>query len=237
MSDDRPQQLHGKSDSPIDCPQDPESHSEQAKRLIEVMGRNLVIALAIGSVIGAIILCLIGMFWSHLITTQVSRFFLCLLTAFLFSVFVFTLFPADFRLDVSKITSMASNLVGPPALWIILFLVFWKMLPAEDIVGKLFVPALDTNQVAYSTSWVLHWDPSPPQKYYKVKLSPEVNSSDPNLPAGFYIEFDKAHAKYTALIGIGPSSEEIKARYKLVFTRSASTYNPEVISETEGERK
>ena len=116
MSDDRQQQLDGKSDSPVDRPQDLEGHSEQAKRLIEVMGRELVITLAIGSVIGAIILCLIGIFCPHPITTQVSRFFLCLLTAFLFSVFVFTLFPADYRLDVSKITRIVSSLVGPSSM-------------------------------------------------------------------------------------------------------------------------
>src|SRR5438876_3655633 len=141
MSDKKRQQLDGKSDSPIDRPQRLEGQSEQAKRLIEVMSPKLVITLAIGSVIGAIILCLIGIFWPHLITTQVSRFFLCLLSAFLFAVFVFTLYPADFKLDISKKIGSPFILVGPAAVWIVLFSFFWSKLPAEDIVEKVFVPA------------------------------------------------------------------------------------------------
>jgi len=50
--------------------------------------------------------------------------------------------------------------------------------------------------------------------YYKLKMTPDQNSDDPNLLAGFYVQFDEIHTEYTAEIGIGPSNEEMEyARY------------------------
>lgn len=107
------------------APADSEDHPEPAKQLIEIMGRKLVVALAVGSVLGATLLCLVGIFRATLITSQVSWFFLCLLTAFLFSVFVFTLFPTDYKLDIKGI-GLPIVLIGPAALWISLFFIFWR---------------------------------------------------------------------------------------------------------------
>lgn len=201
-----------------------------AKRLIEVLGRRIVVILAVGSFFGSVALCLIGIFYPTVIPSQTSRFFFCLLVAFLFSVFVFTLFPADFKLKGKKL-SVPIVLVGPAALWIGLFLFLWNTLPGDDIAGKVFLPAEGKNELTYSTTWVLGWRPSQPV-YYKLRSLQHQNSFDSNVPAGFYVQFDSAHDAYTAEIGIGPSSDEILERYEVVFFRGASTYSP--ISVTPG---
>lgn len=97
-------------------------------------------------------------------------------------------------------------------------------------MGAVFMPAPSSNQVSYSTSWVLGWDPETPV-YYKLKLSRDQNNNEPTLPAGFYVQFDKAHTKYTATIGIGPSRQEIIERYELVFVRGESTYRAKLVSD------
>src|SRR5437773_7891915 len=114
--------------------------NQSARRLIEVIGRRLVIALAFGSVTLAILLCLIGVFTPTCIASATARFFLCLVTSFLFSVFVFVLYPADFKIDL-KFIKVPAVLVGPAALWLILFFVFWRTLPGEDDAGVAFTLA------------------------------------------------------------------------------------------------
>lgn len=193
-----------------------------AVRLIEIMGRKLVIALALGSVVGAALLCMVGIFKPTLVPSQVSRFFLCLLTAFLFSVFVFTIYPADYKFDMRQSLKIPFLLVGPGALWIALFLLLWYMFPNEGAVGKVFLPTPGGQNIPYSASWLLRWEPTQPV-FYKLKTGGEDNDN-PYAPAGFYVEFDSGHDNYQAVIGVGPSKDEIEERYEVTFSRSATTY-------------
>lgn|GEM_PF-5018039 len=196
------------------------------KRLLEIMGRPIIVALAIGSVVGATLLCSVGIFYSTLVPTQIARFFLCLLVAFLFSVFVFTIYPSDYKLSIGKLIKIPFVLVGPAALWIALFLLLWNLLPSEASVGKLFLPPPGTQQIPYGASWALSWKPVQPV-FYKVKITGEQNTDDPGIPAGFYVEFDPSQNEYRAVIGIGPSHEEIVEQYEVVFSRNSSNYRVE----------
>jgi hypothetical protein len=199
------------------------TNSAPGGRLIEVMGRNLVIALAIGAVLGAVVLCSIGIFKSTLVPSQTARFFLCLLTAFLFAVFVFTLYPNDYQLNIEKLIKIPFVLVGPAALWIALFLLLWYMLPIEGVSGKLFLPPQGGEQIPYSASWALSWNPSQPV-FYKVRITKDQGGESPDLPAGFYVQFDPSHDEYRAVVGLGPSKDEIDTQYEVTFSRGATTY-------------
>ncbi|MFZ0063676.1 MAG: hypothetical protein WAL47_16710 [Pyrinomonadaceae bacterium] len=201
-----------------------------AKKLIEVMGRKLVVAVALCSFLGGSLLCLLVIFYPTLVPSQTSRFFLCLFSALLFSMFVFTLYPSDYRLDLTKKFEIPIVLIGPAALWIALFFVFWNWLPREDVAGKVFVPAIGSDQLPYSTAWVIGWTPVEPT-YYKLKLSQDQNINNPNDRAGFYVLFDEAHSTYTATIGLGPSGQEIIERCEVVFSRSASTYKCHLVND------
>jgi hypothetical protein len=229
MSNETPVQSVATSGSqPNAVPQDSASFARAdnelpQKRLIEVIGRKLVVILAVGSVLGATALCLIGVFYPTTIPSQTSRFFLCLLASFLFSVFVFTLYPSDYKLDIGKMIRIPFVLVGPAALWIAFFLFLWYMLPREDMAGKVFGPGSAGDQLPYSTSWMLNWTPARPV-YYKLKLTDDQNSDDADLLAAFYVQFDEAHNEFTAEIGTGRSSEEIDKRYTVTFSRGATTY-------------
>lgn len=194
-----------------------------AGRLLEIMGRRLIVALAIGSVVGATLLCSIGIFYPTLVPTQIGRFFLCLLTAFLFSVFVFTIYPTRYELNIEKLIKVPFALVGPAALWIALFLLFFYLLPNEGLVGKLFRPPSNSQHIPYSTSWILNCNPTPPA-FYKVRITGDQDKDEPIDPAGFYVEFDRGHDEYRALIGIGPSADEIFQEYEVVFSRNADNY-------------
>ena len=198
-------------------------NSAPGGRLIEIMGRRLVIALAIGSVLGAALLCSVGIFKPTLVPSQTARFFLCLLTAFLFAVFVFTLYPNDYQLNIEKLIRIPFVLVGPAALWIALFLLLWYMLPNEGISGKLFLPPQGSEQIPYSASWTLSWNPSQPV-FYKVRMTDGQGRETPDLPAGFYVEFDPSHDEYRAVVGLGPSKDEIDKQYEVTFSRGATTY-------------
>lgn len=211
-----------------------ESRIDQpAQKLIEVMGRKLVKTIALGSFLGGIVLCLLVIIIPTLVPSQTSRFFLCLLSALLFSMFVFTLYPSNYRLDLTKRFKIPIVLIGPAALWIALFFVFWNLLPREDIAGKVFVPANDSDQLPYSTAWVIGWTPVEPI-YYKLKLSQDQNKNNPNDRAGFYVLFDEAHSAYTATIGLGPSNQEIIERCEVVFSRGASTYKCHLVNDEGG---
>ena len=199
-----------------------------AKRLIEVLGRPIVIILAVVSFGGSIALCLVGAFYPTYIPSQISRFFFCLLAAFLFSVFVFTLFPANYEVKGKKF-NLPIVLVGPAALWIGLFIFLWKALPQEDVAARVFLPAAGGSELTYSTTWVLAWKPTQPV-YYKLKSSGDQNNVDPNVPTGFYVQFDSAHDQYTAEVGVGPSSDEIVERYEVVFSRGSSTYTAKSVT-------
>ena len=192
-----------------------------AGRLIEIMGRQKITALAVGAVIGATLLCLLGIFRSTMVPTDFSRFFLCLLTAFLFAVFVFTIYPADYKLDIGKKIQIPFVLVGPGALWIALFLFLWYMLPNEGAVGKAFLPVPGAKNIPYSGSWASNWEPAQPKAFYKFNAG---NPNDPDAPAGFYIEFDRANDEFQAVIGVGPSQDEIEEQHKVKFSRAAATY-------------
>lgn len=202
---------------------DPISAVEPGKTLIEVMGRRLVVALAIGSVVGATMLCLLGIFSPTSVPSQISRFFLCLLTAFLFSVFSFTLYPSHYTFNIGEIIKVPFVLIGPAALWIALFLVFWYLLPAEHSAGYLFTQPTGTDQLPYSNTWVLNWTPTQPS-YYQLKLSNDQYSDDANILAGFYLVFDAAHDQYSAEVGVGAAKDEIERRYEVTFSRGESTY-------------
>lgn len=197
-----------------------------ARRLLEIMGRRLIIALATGSVVGATLLCSVGIFYPTLVPSQIGRFFLCLLTAFLFSVFVFTIYPTHYEFNIEKLIKIPFALVGPAALWIALFLLLFYLLPKEGLVGKLFRPPSIREQIPYSTSWTLSCDPTPPA-FYKVRITGDQNKEEPINPAGFYVEFDPGHNEYRAIIGIGPSKDEIFQQYDVVFSRSADNYRLE----------
>lgn len=204
--------------------------SEPALRLIEVMGRRTVIILAIGAVVGATALCLIGIFRPTLVPTQVGRFFLCLLIAFLFSVFVFALYPSHYELKIGNIIKMPFVLIGPAALWIALFLFLFYMLPVEPQTGQVFKPPPNgTAKIFFSTSWVTSWKPIKPT-FYKLKLSTDQNADEPGTPLGVYVEFDAGHDEYTAIIGVGPSEELIGDQYNVTFSRSSDTYKVEPIT-------
>jgi len=192
--------------------------------LIEVMGGRIVIALAIGSVILAIVLCLIGVFCPTLIPSQTARFFLCVLVSFLFAVFVFTLFPAKYEIDL-KFMHVPAVLVGPAALWLILFFVLWHYLPSEDDAARLIRPAGKDDVLMADTTWVLDWQPTEPE-YYLVPSSSQGSAAGDRL-AGFLVYFDKANHTYTGTVGVGPSKTEIQRKYRIEFRRSDSTYRLE----------
>lgn len=195
------------------------------KQLIEILGRKLVVWLSIGSLVGAVTLCLLCIFYPILAVNQSARFFICLLSAFFFAVFVFTLFPADYKLDLGSKISIPFVLIGPAALWIALLLLFLKLLPNEYSLGRVIRPAADGPSLIYSTTWVLGWKPSPPPAYYKIETKrDQLGQQVPSLLEGFFVEFDTTHDRYVAEIGSGPSSDEIYDRYEIELNRNGATF-------------
>jgi|SRR5689334_8619755 len=234
MSD--PQRQRGRTSSRSNSKSKAESNQEPGKRLIQVLGKKLVRLLAIGSFVGGILLLLLVILYPTVISSsETARGGFCLLIALLFSVFVFTLYPSDYKLKLNQKIGIAIVLVGPAALWIALFFIFLKKLPREVVMETMFLPESGHNEITFANSWVLDWNPGQP-RYYKVKISEDQNSNDPKLLAGFYVTFDQANSKYTAKIGIGPSRQEVVESYELVFVRGASTYHANAVSE-EGENK
>lgn len=214
-----------------------ESNQEPGKRLIQVLGKKLVRLLAIGSFVGGILLLLFVILCPTVISSsEIARGGFCLLIALLFSVFVFTLYPSDYKLKTNKLKiGIAIVLVGPAALWMALFFIFLKKLPREVVMETMFLPESGHNEITFANSWVLDWKPGQP-RYYKIKISEDQNSTDPKLLAGFYVTFDQANNKYTARIGIGPSRQEVVESYEVVFVRGASTYRANAVSQ-EGENR
>jgi hypothetical protein len=194
-----------------------------AKRLIEVLPRKVVIGLAVGSFFGAVGLCAVCILDPAITSSGVARFFVCLLAAFLFAVFVFTLFPADYKLDLAK-TSIPLVLVGPAALWIGLLFLLLKLLPTYEALGKVLKPAPGAGLLGYTTTWVLSWTPAEPV-YYKIESSRDrISQNSTTLLEGFYVQFDDKHDKYSAVVGSGPSIDEIFQRYQIEFNRADSTF-------------
>ncbi len=99
------------------------------ERLIQVLGRKLVVTLSVGSVLLAVALCLLLGFFPSLQAAEASRFFLLLLISFLFGVFAFTLYPSNYKLDLDKGYKIPLVLAGPAALWIGLFILFLNLFP------------------------------------------------------------------------------------------------------------
>ncbi|MGA2614303.1 MAG: hypothetical protein ABSG38_12765 [Spirochaetia bacterium] len=191
------------------------------------MGRPLVIGLAFGSVLLATFLCLVGIFRPSAIQDPIARFLLCLLVAFLFSVFVSVLFPnVNYKLNLGKF-GIPIVLVGPAALWIALFLLLLYKLPSESVGGIDFAPAYGSERLQYNATWVLDWKPATPI-YYKLQ-SDNINESTGGTLEGFYVRFDEKHDTYEAEIGVGPARQYITARYRVIFRRNASTYELERI--------
>jgi hypothetical protein len=179
--------------------------------------------LAVGSFFGAVALCVICIFNPGITRSGVARFFVCLLAAFLFAVFVFTLFPADYKLDLKKV-SIPLVLVGPAALWMGLLLLLLKLLPTYEALGRVLKPAPGTEPLGYTTTWVLSWTPTEPV-YYKIESKGDrISQNSTTLLEGFYVQFDEKHDKYFAVVGSGPSSDEIWRRYKVEFNRADSTF-------------
>jgi len=235
MSNDEQQQQRHSRPSSVSKSKD-RSNQEPGKLLIQVLGRKSVRSLAIGSCVGGVLLLLfVILFPTFISSSETARGGFCLLIAFLFSVFVFTLFPSELKLNITPKIGIPLVLVGPAALWIALFFLFLKGLPREVTMETTFLPAPGGNQLTFANSWILDWSPGQP-RYYKVKISDDQNSNDPNLLAGFHVTFDKAHDKYTAKIGIGPNKQEILERYEVIFVRGASTYQAKPVSD-EGENK
>src|SRR5437762_733497 len=115
------------------------NHGEETspqKLILEILPRWLVVVIAILSLLGAAALCLFAILNPTAIPGQLSRFFMVLFSTFLFALFVFTLYPTKYKIDVSKKIGAAFVLVGPAALWIGLFLFLWYMLPRDDITGN-----------------------------------------------------------------------------------------------------
>lgn len=194
------------------------------KQLIEILGRKLVVWLSIGSLIGAVTLCVLCIFYPILAVNQSARFFICLLSAFFFAVFVFTLFPTDYKFDLGRV-SIPIVLIGPAALWIALLLLFLNLLPNEQSLGRVIRPAADSPSLIYSTTWVLGWKPSPPPAYYKIETKrDQLGQQAPSLLEGIFVEFDTTHDRYIAEIGSGPSSDEIYDRYEIELNRNAATF-------------
>jgi hypothetical protein len=195
-----------------------------AQKLIEVFGRKIVVILALISFGGGTALCLTCILHPAIALNPTARFFICLLAAFFFSVFMFTLFPADLTLKLRAWLQIPFVLVGPAALWFVILYSLLKLLPSDQSQGKVFKPSIRSEPLAYSTTWVLSWKPEEPV-YYKLEAQSDPNKRNrTTLLEGFYVQFDGKQDRYIAEIGSGPTNNELYERFEIEFNRNDSTY-------------
>ncbi|MDR3688326.1 MAG: hypothetical protein P4L46_03030 [Fimbriimonas sp.] len=195
-------------------------------RLVQVLGRKLVVILSVGSVILAVALCLLLGLFPSIQAAEASRFFLLLLISFLFGVFAFTLYPSNYRLDLSRGYQIPIVLVGPAALWIGLFIFFLNIFPKDKRIGVVFKPDANSRPIRSGSTLLLGWDQQPPA-YYMIQNPKIGDVLSSGLIDGFYIQFDPSVKAYTLNIGIGASATNIDTRCKIVFRAGATSYSIE----------
>jgi hypothetical protein len=109
--------------------------------LTKIFPKQLVIALAISSFVLASILMACGLIWPEKFDNATARFILCAGIALNLAVFFFVLYPQEIKLTKIPLINVTIQLLGPIALYIVMLLLLWKMMPEPSpVVYRLFVP-------------------------------------------------------------------------------------------------
>lgn len=194
-----------------------------AKTLLSVLGKNWVRGIALASLCGAIALCLLAIFAPQSVQTPTAHVWLCVLAAFLFFLFVFTLFPANYVLKDSSRIALPLILVGPAALWIGLAAIFLGLVPKPEPILHHFRQISAPTILTHDTMWIVQWDKTPKAAY--VLLQPQTLGVRPQTRVeGFSIEFAEGAEVHHATIGRGPDATHLAERYDLVFARGSNSY-------------
>lgn len=193
---------------------------DHGKQLISIMSKELVTWLAVGSVVLGVLLIIGAILWPTLLEGAWPRALYCLLIALLFAVFVFVLYPSDYRIDLGAY-SIPLVLVGPAALWIGLFFVFKAALP-QPVEGRAIRANSNDERLIASVTWPLKWTPRAPPTSYELVGSSELTSGDLE---GFYVEFEQGVKEYELILGVGPDKDHIQERYTIKFARDSKSYD------------
>lgn len=193
------------------------------KTLLSVLGKCWVTTIAIAALIGAVGLSLVAVFAEHRIYTTTAHAWLCVLAAFFFSVFVFTLFPANYHLPSRLSTAMSLALVGPAALWVALTLFFMKLIPAPQQQMQTFWNLQSGFQPSGDAMWIIRWD-TEPKGVFLLQPPQRLTSTTREGVHGIGITFADGISEHRAQIGFGPTSNSLFQTYEVVFKRGSKDY-------------
>ena len=109
--------------------------------LTSIFSKKIVIRLAVGAIVVASILMTCGLVWPERFDNSTARFILCAAIALNLAIFFFVLYPQEIKLTRIPMLNVTIQLVGPIALYIVMLMLFWKMMPVPSLVAyRLFVP-------------------------------------------------------------------------------------------------
>jgi len=116
-------------------------NNKPAAQVTTIFSRKIVIRLAVGAFVVASILMICGLVWPERFDNSTARFILCAAIAMNLAIFFFVLYPQEIKLSQIPLINVTIQLVGPIALYIVLLMLFWKMMPVPSLVAyRLFVP-------------------------------------------------------------------------------------------------
>lgn len=186
-------------------------------RLLDTLPPKVVASIAISSLAGALGCCCLAWAQPKIVTQDIQRFVFCLLIAFLFSMFVFVLYPVKGSLKF-KNTEIPYVFVGPAALWMALLLVLMNTFPRlpANVFFRFKGDPLDMQ-----TTWVLSWNASPKESLFVSATTEDLGDHQGNL-VGMVIKPEDGVSTYSAVLGVGPSEVQIARRYNVTFNLGES---------------
>ena len=156
-----------------------------------VFNQNQLKILAVAALVAVSGLLAWGLVQPSRFEAEVPRFLLCAAISVYLSVFFFVFYPDRYELDTVPVLNLPVRVVGPVALWIIVFLLLWKVMPVGTEAGRLF--SINANKpLYYPSNTTLELPDGTPLMNWQ--LVPDRNN--PSVLFGVYISFPTGIAQY-----------------------------------------
>jgi hypothetical protein len=161
--------------------------------LTSMFSKKIVIRLAVSAFAIASLLMTFGLIWPERFDNGTARFILCAAISLNLAIFFFVLYPQEIKLTQIPVINLSITLVGPIALYIVLLLLFLKLMPVPSLVAyRLFVPYEGGNRALRISSQA---KVSPQDDRFECYIVPDENG----LLAGVCVRFESGQDHYKAL--------------------------------------
>ena len=195
----------------------------EARRLIAVLGRNNVVLIAFGSLILAFVLGCGAMLVPGLFLSTRAQPILCFFLTLFTAVFMFALYPADYRFPLGKLAEIPVVLVGPVALWIALFMILLRTIPVQSASIETAFTFPDDLSISVRQYLVVQrvrlnettWKPYAPAEVYQLLDSK-------NDVVGYYLKSNDSSQNYGVELDLGDDKNRPDQEFQAIFKNDSS---------------